>query len=573
MTTSTEKLAVNEGIKTRSKYLRGTIAEGVADLATGALAEDDTQLTKFHGFYQQDDRDLREERSEQKLEPLYSFMLRARVAGGVISMDQWAAIDKIADDYTIYGSLRLTTRNTFQYHGMLKPNIKNVIQGLDAVGLDSIAACGDVNRNVTANTNPVLPHLHEEIYGYAKDISDKLLPSTGAYAEIWLDGEKLASDVEEVEPIYGPTYLPRKFKMAVAIPPENDVDVYTNDLGFIAIIDGEDENAKLVGFNLTAGGGMGSTHGDQTTYPRLASDLGFIKPEDAVAVAAAVLKAQRDLGNRVSRKHARLKYTIDRVGLDTFREAVEQHSGIKFEASRPIKFTMQADRLGWSQSHGDTLNLTLFIENGRIIDTDERKLKTGLKEIAKVHQGHYRMTANQNLVIANVPASQKQEIETLTKEYGLFRTLEEGGVSPIRGNSMACVALPTCALAMAESERYLPSLITKFDALAAKHGISEQDIVVRMTGCPNGCARPFAAEIAFIGKGPGKYNMYLGADGLGTRLNKMYKENINEAQILTEIDQLFAKYSKDRQENERFGDFVIRAGVIKATVEGKDFHQ
>ncbi|WP_068547170.1 assimilatory sulfite reductase (NADPH) hemoprotein subunit [Thalassotalea crassostreae] len=574
--TKTQKLAVNEGIKTKSNFLRGTISEGLQDAVTGSLAEDDTQLTKFHGFYQQDDRDLRQERSEQKLEPLFSFMLRARVPGGVATPEQWLAIDSMADNYTIYGSLRLTTRNTFQYHGMLKPNIKNVIQGLDDIGLDSLAACGDVNRNVTCNTNPVQSHLHQEAFEMARGISEHLLPQTKAYSEIWLDGKKQdLNDVpaEEVEPIYGETYLPRKFKIAVAVPPHNDVDVYTNDLGLVAITEGEGETAKIIGYNITVGGGMGSTHGDVETYPRLASELGFVEVKDAIKVSEAVLKSQRDLGNRVVRKNARLKYTVDRIGLDAFRDAVEAHAGFKMQPSKPVKFTLQGDRLGWVKGVDNNWHLTLFVENGRIIDTDTRQLKTGMKEIAKVHKGDFRMTANQNVIIANVPEDEKVMIEGMAKQYGLYRTFNEGGVSPIRGNSMACVALPTCALAMAEAERYLPTLIDKVDGLAAKHNISEQDIVLRMTGCPNGCARPFAAEIAFVGKGPGKYNMYLGADGLGTRLNKLHLENIGEDDILAELDRLFSLFAEHRLEAERFGDFVVRYGVIKATIEGKDFHQ
>lgn len=568
----TKKLAVNEGLKTASNYLRGTIKQGLADRVTGAMSEDDTQLTKFHGFYQQDDRDVREERAEQKLEPLYSFMLRARVPGGVVTPQQWLQVDRMADEYTLYGSLRLTTRNTFQYHGMLKPHIKPIIQGLDEIGLDSLAACGDVNRNVTCNTNPVESHLHTEAYAMAKALSEHLLPQTKAYTEIWLDGEKQALGEEEEEPIYGPTYLPRKFKAAVAVPPHNDVDIYTNCLGLIAIIEGVGENAQIIGYNITAGGGMGSTHGDPTTYPQLAKTLGFVIPEQALKAGEAVLKAQRDLGNREQRKHARLKYTIDTVGLDAFRAAVEAHAGFKFAPARDVTFTRQGDRLGWVEGFDGRWHLTLFIENGRIIDTDTRQLKTGLREIAKVHHGDLRMTANQNLIIANIPAAEKTLIEGMAKQYGLYRTFEQGGVSTIRGHSMACVALPTCALAMAEAERYLPSLLDKVDALAIKHQISEQDIVLRMTGCPNGCARPFAAEIAFVGKGPGKYNMYLGADGLGTRLNKRYRENIGEAEILSELDSLFGQYAADRYPHERFGDFVVRTGIIQATTDGTNFH-
>ncbi|MEY3017810.1 MAG: assimilatory sulfite reductase hemoprotein subunit [Pseudomonadota bacterium] len=567
-----KKLAVNEGLKTASNYLRGTIKEGLADRVTGAMAEDDTQLTKFHGFYQQDDRDVREERAEQKLEPLFSFMLRARVPGGIVSPQQWLQVDSLADNYTLYGSLRLTTRNTFQYHGMLKPHIKPIIQGLDEIGLDSLAACGDVNRNVTCNTNPVASHLHAEAYQLAVELSEHLLPQTKAYAEIWLDGEKQDLGEEEQEPIYGPTYLPRKFKAAVAVPPHNDVDIYTNCLGLIAIIEGEGDDAKIVGYNVTAGGGMGSTHGDTTTYPQLAKTLGFVTPDQAIKAGEAVLKAQRDHGNREQRKHARLKYTVDRMGVEAFRQAVEAHAGFSFAPAREVTFTHQGDRLGWVEGYDGRWHLTLFIENGRIIDTDTRQLKTGLREIAKVHKGDYRMTANQNLIIANIPATEKQRIEGMAKQYGLYRTFQEGGVSAIRGNSMACVALPTCALAMAEAERYLPTLLDKVDVLAVKHGIADQEIVLRMTGCPNGCARPFAAEIAFVGKGPGKYNMYLGADGLGTRLNKRFKENIGEDEILATLDELFARFANERLDQERFGNYVVRVGIIEPTTDGINFH-
>lgn len=558
-----QQLSANEGIKARSRHLRGTIEEGLADQVTGALCADDTQLTKFHGFYQQDDRDIRSERKKQKLEPLHSFMLRARIPGGVIQPKQWLAVDRIANELTNYGSIRLTTRQTFQYHGILKPNVKPLIQRLNDDLMDSIAACGDVNRNVLSNTNPLESELHKEVHEHAVKISEHLLPSTRAYHELWLDEKKVATS-EEKEPIYGDTYLPRKFKIALAIPPHNDVDLYANDMGLVAI----SENGKLVGFNILAGGGMGTTHGDNKTYPQIARSLGFIVPEDANAVAEAIVTAQRDHGDRVNRKHARLKYTIDDMGLDTFRAEVEKRSGVTFQKERPFAFTMHSDRYGWVEGIEGNWNLTLFIEHGRIIDKGDKRLMTGLREIAAIHQGEFRMTATQNLIIANVPDSAKKQIESLAREYGLLREPE----SQLRLNSMACVALPTCALAMAEAERYLPDFVTKAETLLEKHGLSEQPIVIRMTGCPNGCARPFLAEIAFVGKAPGKYNFYLGGNGIGTRLNKMHKENVGEDVILADLDTHFASYAKDRQPDERFGDYVIRAGIIKATTEGRDFH-
>ena len=553
---SEKKLSANEGIKTRSNFLRGTITDGLENEITGALAADDTQVTKFHGFYQQDDRDIRAERKEQKLEPLHSFMLRARVPGGVCTPAQWLTINNIADELTMSGSIRLTTRQTFQYHGILKGDIRPVIQGLHSVLLDSIAACGDVNRNVLATTNPIESSLHKDVYQWAVRISEHLLPKTRAYHEIWIDNEKVASSEPEEEPIYGPTYLPRKFKTAVVVPPHNDVDVYTNDLGFIAIAD----NDVLTGFNVTAGGGMGATHGEPDTYPRLASDLGFIKPDDTLKVAEAILTTQRDFGNRESRKHARLKYTIDRMGVDAFRKEVEARSGVTFEPVVPVTFTQQGDRLGWVEGEDGKHHLTLFIENGRILDFPGRSLKTGLLEIAKVHKGDFRMTANQNIIVAGVAPEDRKQIEQLAREHSLYG----GTLTVLRENAMACVALPTCALAMAEAERYLPSLITHYEALQVKHGIEKDAIVIRMTGCPNGCGRPYVAEIGFVGKAPGRYNMHIGGNGLGTRLNTLYKENITEATILEETDALFARYAAERVAGERFGDFVHRAGIVGA---------
>ena len=553
---SEKKLSANEGIKTRSNFLRGTITDGLANEITGALAADDTQVTKFHGFYQQDDRDIRAERKEQKLEPLHSFMLRARVPGGVCTPAQWLTINNIADELTMSGSIRLTTRQTFQYHGILKGDIRPVIQGLHSVLLDSIAACGDVNRNVLATTNPIESSLHKDVYQWAVRISEHLLPKTRAYHEIWIDNEKVASSEPEEEPIYGPTYLPRKFKTAVVVPPHNDVDVYTNDLGFIAIA----ENGVLTGFNVTAGGGMGATHGEPDTYPRLASDLGFIKPDDTLKVAEAILTTQRDFGNRESRKHARLKYTIDRMGVDAFRKEVEARSGVTFGPVVPVTFTQQGDRLGWVEGEDGKHHLTLFIENGRILDFPGRPLKTGLLEIAKVHKGDFRMTANQNIIVAGVAPEDRKQIEQLAREHSLYG----GTLTVLRENAMACVALPTCALAMAEAERYLPDLITHYEALQVKHGIEKDAIVVRMTGCPNGCGRPYVAEIGFVGKAPGRYNMHIGGNGLGTRLNTLYKENITEATILEETDALFARYAAERVAGERFGDFVHRAGIVGA---------
>ncbi|MBO2640198.1 assimilatory sulfite reductase (NADPH) hemoprotein subunit [Shewanella algae] len=566
---SEQKLSANEHIKTDSDYLRGTIREGLGTEVTGAFSDDDQQLIKFHGFYQQDDRDLRNERKEQKLEPLYSFMLRARVPGGVCTPEQWLGVDKIASELTSSNSIRLTTRQTFQYHGIPKRNLKTIIQGLDREALDSIAACGDVNRNVMCNPNPVESKLHQQAYFWAKKLSDHLLPHTRAYAEIWLDEEKLLSTEDEqpakVEPVYGKTYLPRKFKMAVAVPPDNDVDVYTNDLGFIAVA----QEGELVGFNLVAGGGMGSTHGEVETFPRLADDFGFIKAEDTIKFAEAVMTVQRDWGNRSNRKRSRLKYTIVDHGFEAFKAEVEKRAGVKFAPKREVVIGDRGDRYGWVKGIENHWHLTLFIEGGRVKDTQGKLLQTGLREIAKIHKGDFRMTSNQNIIIAKVADEDKAEIEALARKHGLMGQV----ITATRGHSIACVALPTCALAMAEAERYFPEFIDHVDALQAKHAIGEQAIVVRMTGCPNGCARPFAAEIGFVGKAPGRYNMYLGASFEGTRLNKMYRENIQEAEILSELDNLFGRYAAERETGESFGDFTVRAGIVKPVLDAaRDFH-
>ncbi|MCF2947328.1 assimilatory sulfite reductase (NADPH) hemoprotein subunit [Paraglaciecola aquimarina] len=556
------KLADNERLKTESNFLRGTIAEDLKDDLTGAFVGDNFQLIRFHGMYQQDDRDIRAERAKQKLEPLQNVMLRARLPGGIITTDQWLAIDKFAEEKSIYGSIRLTTRQTFQFHGVLKPNVKPMHQMLNSVGMDSIATAGDVNRNVLCTSNPVESEVHQEAYEWAKKISEHLLPKTRAYAEIWLD-EKKAESTEE--PILGSTYLPRKFKTTVVIPPHNDIDVHANDLNFVAIA----ENGKLIGFNVLVGGGLAMTHGDTATFPRKADDFGFISLEHTLAVAAAVVSTQRDWGNRVNRKNAKTKYTLERVGVENFKAEVEKRSGAVFADSKPYEFTSRGDRIGWVEGIDGKHHLTLFIENGRILDFPGKTLKTGCAEIARIHPGDMRMTANQNLIIAGVPTELKDKIESIAREHGLIAD----DVSPQRMDSMACVALPTCPLAMAEAERYLPNAVTEIEGLLAKHNLANESIIYRVTGCPNGCGRAMLAEVGLVGKGPGKYNFHLGGDRQGLRIPRMYKENISEQQIMQELDVLIGRWAKERNTDEAFGDFLIRAEVVKPVVDSaKDFH-
>ncbi|WP_085993114.1 assimilatory sulfite reductase (NADPH) hemoprotein subunit [Oceanobacillus senegalensis] len=555
-----------EHLKEKSNYLRGTIKEGLQDPITGAISAEDTKLLKFHGSYQQDDRDIRDERRRQKLEPAYQFMIRVRAPGGVTTPEQWLVLDDLAEKYAD-GTVKLTTRQSFQYHGVLKRNLKTTMKEINDTLLSTLAACGDVNRNVMCNPNPYQSEVHREVYYLAGKMSDHFSPRTGAYHEIWLDKEKIvdtSNNPEEVEPIYGKTYLPRKFKIGIAVPPSNDIDVFSQDIGLIAIL----EDGELTGFNVSVGGGMGMTHGNSKTYPQIGRVIGFTPKENALDVAEKIITIQRDHGNRSDRKNARFKYTVDRMGLDWIKEELNRRLGWKLEESRPYQFEHNGDRYGWVEGDGKW-HYTLFIQNGRVKDTEDYQLKTALREIAKIHTGDLRLTPNQNLIIANVTHEKKNEIQDLLDRYGIAEGKHYSG---LRRNSMACVALPTCGLAMAESERYLPSLVTKIEDILEEAGLSEEEIVIRMSGCPNGCSRPGLAEIAFIGKAPGKYNMYLGGGFAGERLNKLYLENIGEEEILESLRPILFQYKEERKEGEHFGDFVIRAGYVAEVHSGLDFH-
>ena len=571
-------LADNERLKEQSHYLEGTIKKDLADGLTGGFNGDNFQLIRFHGMYEQDDRDIRAERVEQKLEPLKNVMLRCRLPGGIIQPKQWLGIDEFATEHTMYGSIRLTNRQTFQYHGVLKDDIKPMHQWLHKLGLDSIATAGDVNRNVLCTSNPVESGLHKEAYEWAKKISEHLLPKTTAYADIWLDGEKVESTEttehtplkeavksgDVTEPVLGKNYLPRKFKTTVVIPPHNDVDLHANDLNFVAI----GENGKLVGFNVLVGGGLSMEHGNTKTYPNTAIEFGFVPLDKTLDTAAAVVSVQRDWGNRSDRKNAKTRYTLQRVGVEVFIAEVENRMGIKFEPIRPYEFTSRGDRIGWVQGEDKKWHLTLFIENGRLLDYPNRPLKTGMREIAKVHKGDFRLTANQNLIVANVSARDKAKIEKIAREHGLI----SDSITSQRENSMACVSLPTCPLAMAEAERFLPQFTDKVDALLNKHGLSHEHIVLRITGCPNGCGRAMLAEIGLVGKAVGRYNLYVGGNREGTRIPRLFKENITESEILNIIDVWLTNWAANREANEGFGNFAVRTGVVKPVLDApRDF--
>lgn len=558
------KLSANEPLKINSDYLRGTLAEEIADASTGAISADSQQLSKFHGMYLQDDRDVRKERREKKLEKAFSFLIRVRLPGGVATPGQWLAMDQLADQYA-NGTLKITTRQTWQLHGVIKNNLKATIQGMDKVLLDCIAACGDVNRNVICNANPHLSDVHAEAVQLSRDISDHLLPRSRAYHEIFLDEEKVVSTEEEIEPLYGKTYLPRKFKINVAVPPGNDTDIYAQCLSFIAIV----ENGSIVGYNVTVGGGMGMTHGKLETFPRTADLIGFVTADKAVDVAEKVMLVQRDFGDRTDRRQARLKYTVERMTAEGFRDKLEEYLGYKLEPARNFKFEYNGDRFGWVQDDKGNHHYTLFVPGGRVRDTEAFPLKSGIAAIAAVHQGEFRMTANQNLVIANIADEHKEEIEALMKQYKLLDSNEQ---SALRLNSIACVALPTCGLALAEAERYLPDVITELEEVVEEAGLRNDAITIRMTGCPNGCGRPYLAEIGFVGKAPGKYNVYLGGGFHGQRLNKLYRQSVPSSEIKDLLAPLIKDYAKQRNEGERFGDFVIRAGYVKETTAGNNFH-
>ena len=553
MTTTTHSV---EDIKAESHRLRGSLLESLADPVTGALREDDQTLIKYHGSYQQDDRDIRDERRRQKLEPAYQFMIRTRTPGGVVTPEQWLKLDAVATRFANH-SLRVTTRQAFQFHGVIKRELKATMQAINAALIDTLAACGDVNRNVQVAANPLLSRAHADLYGDAAATSEHLLPNTRAYYEIWLDEERVAGSGEEEEPIYGDKYLPRKFKIGFALPPVNDVDVYANDLGFIGVLGAD---GQLEGYDVTIGGGMGSTHGDAETYPRLANNVGFIPRSALLDVATAVVTTQRDFGNRVLRKRARFKYTIDDHGLEFIVAEIERRAGVAFAAPRAAAFEHNGDRYGWTEGEDGRWHLTLSLPAGRIADRPGAPHLTGLREIANVHRGEFRMTGNQNLVIAGVPAGERKRIDALVRDHGL----DAGNRAPtaLARAAMACVALPTCGLAMAEAERYLPDFAARLEPLLERHGLRDAPILVRISGCPNGCSRPYLGEIALVGKAPGRYNLMLGADHRGQRLNTLYRENITEAEIVEALDPLFARYAAGREDGEGFGDFLHRAGIV-----------
>jgi len=551
-TTAAPARTHNELLKESNPTLAGTIAETLADPQAECLSDDDAQLLKAHGSYQQDDRDLR------KTGKKYIFMVRCRIPGGVVTPAQYLACDELA---TRYGNntLRVTSRQSFQFHGVVKGGLRPLVKGINDSLLSTLAACGDNTRNVLAPPTPAMNGLGTLVHKHARQVAAAVAPCTPAYHAIWIDGQPLDLGIPEnrdfVDPLYGKTYLPRKFKFAFVIPPLNDMDIFTNCCGFIAIADGQ---GKLLGYNLTAGGGMGRSHGNKDTFPRLADVIGFLPPEKVVDVAKAVIGIHRDFGDRGNRKHARLKYVLEDRGPEWFRGEMQQRAGLEFEEARAFKFEKQGDAFGWNRQADGRLFLGLFVETGRIKDKDGWKLKTALRQVVERYQPEVRLTPANNMILANIAPAQRDEITKLLAAHGVETEPERQG-SLLRRASMACVALPTCGLALAEAERYLPSLITRLEALLAELGLGGQEITIRMTGCPNGCARPYMAEIGLVGKAPGRYQIWLGGNEACTRLARVYVEMVKDPDITTELRPLFERYARERRPAERFGDWVARA--------------
>jgi len=555
-----------EQLKAESNWLRGNILRDLADTSTGAATDESTQLMKFHGVYQQDDRDLRNQRRKEGKEKAFIFMARVRTPGGVVQPAQWLELDKLADTHA-NGTLKLTTRQSFQFHGIVKSNLRSLIKQINvAAALNTKGACGDINRGVMCNPNPEQSALHGQVWSIMKAVSDHLLPRTRAYHELWIDDKLVDGGEPEDDPIYGRSYLPRKFKIAFAIPPSNDVDVYGNDLGFVAIAEGD----KLIGFNVLVGGGMGMSHNQLETFPRCADVMAFCTPEQVIEVAEKTVLVQRDYGDRVDRKHARFKYTVEDRGVTWIRHEIEKRLGYQLAAPRRFEFTHSGDRYGWTPLANGNFHFTLFIQSGRVKDTADYQMKTGLREIAKIHRGDFRLSANQNLIIGNIAPADRPQIEALLRQYKLDTANHASG---LKLNAMSCVALPTCGLALAESERVLPELVRTFEAELERLGLRDDEITLRITGCPNGCGRPFLGEIGLVGKAPGKYNVYLGAAFNGSRMNVLYKTSVPTAELLPLLSPILRDYATTRQPGERFGDFALRQGIVTQTNTPHDFHE
>jgi sulfite reductase (ferredoxin) len=556
-TSSAEPTGV-EILKEQSRALRGSLAEEFASPTT-SISDAGYQLLKFHGSYQQDDRDRRNERRKAGQEFAFSFMIRLRLPGGDVHPALYLALDALAGEIA-NDSLRLTTRQSIQLHGILKHDLRTVIKSVNDHLADTLGACGDVNRNVMAAPAPLATADYAIVREAARAISRHLLPKSTAYAELWLDDEEVArigpgqgaQEVEDVEPIYGKTYLPRKFKTAVTVPGDNSVDLFTNDLGVVPIL----EDGALAGWNIYVGGGLGRTHKKPETYPRLAEVLGFVGPDELLRVAEGVVTVQRDHGDRTNRRHARLKYTIADKGIDWFREQVAEASGLTIQPARDVEWTRFDDRLGWHEQGDGCWFYGLRVLNGRVADTADGQLRSALRTIVRELGVHLRITPNQNVYLVDVDPSQRRRIDHILSEHGIPPS---GSVRGLRTLAMACPALPTCGLAIAEAERALPGVLDSLQVVFDQLGLGETTPTVRMTGCPNGCARPYVAEIGLVGDAVDRYQVWLGGDSAGTRLASVVAERVHKDDLPELLRPLLERYRDERRDGEALGDFIARA--------------
>ena len=552
-------LGVGEGskvehIKAESHYLAGQISEELQN-ESSRFSEPQIQLLKFHGTYQQENRDQRQTRKSAGEEKAYQFMVRSRIPGGVLNAEQYLAEDAIADRYG-NGTLRITTRQSFQLHGILKGDLHSTIHDINKALLSTLAACGDVNRNVMACPAPTSSRAHAQVQAIAHEVAMYLAPRSKAYHEIWIDGEKVhtVEETEDVEPMYGPTYLPRKFKIGVAFPGDNCIDIYTQDVGLIANLDGE----TLTGFTLVIGGGMGMTHGKKETFPRLATPLCNITVEQTLPVIEAIVTVQRDYGDRQNRKHARMKYVVEERGIEWFRNEVESRLGYTLQAPQPVVLHDVEDHLGWHSQGDGRWFVGLHVENGRLKDTEEARLKTGLRHVIAHFRPGIRLTAQQNILLTDIANEQRAALEAALSEYGIATDPRAAGAYRF---AMACPALPTCGLALAEAERILPDIMQQIEADLQSLGLANEPLSVRMTGCPNGCARPYMGDIGIVGKSKDLYNIYVGGDWANTRMNTLYASSIRTEKLLETLHPLLQLWHNERQGHETFGDYCQRVGI------------
>lgn len=541
-----------EKLKAESLGLRGTLSDELEGPG-GGLSEEAKQILKFHGSYQQDDRDVRRERKKAGLEPAYSFMVRSKVPGGVVSAEQYLVHDHLADQYA-NGTLRITTRQGFQFYGILKGDLRRTIHELNDALVTTFGACGDVVRNVVSCPAPIAGGLREEVIEWARLIRDETLPRSRSYHEIWVEGTSITRAEAEPDPLYGDRYLPRKFKIGFAFPDDNCTDVHSNDLGLLVISEGD----RIVGFNVLVGGGFGQTHNKPETFPRLADPLAYVEPDELIDVVKAVIAVQRDYGNRENRKRARLKYLLAEKGVEWFRGQVESYLGRTLKDPLPVEVTGIEDHLGWHEQGDGRWFRGVWVENGRILDREGLQLRTALREIVSRFGTDVHLTTQQNLLLVNIAPEDRSAIDDILRAHGVVSHEE---LSEARRWSMACPAIPTCPLAVAESERVLPDVMSELEVALARLGLAEETFSVRMTGCPNGCARPYTADLAFVGRSLNKYVVYVGGNMEGTRLGTEYATLVPLDQLVTTVRPLFERFRDERLPGERFGDFWSRVGI------------